>query len=196
MADENNGNRMKVIGIGCLALLGLGLIAIFIVASSYNGLVKLDQGVKSAWSQVENQLQRRYDLIPNLVETVKGYATHEKEVFEKVTEARSRWAAASTTQDKVKAAGEVESSLSRLLLVAENYPQLQASANFKELHYSLEGTENRIATERMRYNEAVQDYNTAIRTFPTVVLASMFHFQEAAYFKAAEQAKEVPKVKF
>ena len=186
----------KMLGFALLGIVGVVVLMALYVWSAYNGLVRLDQGVQNAWSQVENQLQRRYDLIPNLVETVKGYAKHEAEVFEKVTEARSRWAGASGASDKAAAATNVESSLSRLLLVAENYPQLQASQNFRDLHFSLEGTENRLATERMRFNDAVRDFNTAIRVFPSNLIAGRFGFKEAAYFKVEERAKENPKVKF
>jgi len=163
----------------------------------YNGLVGRDQNVKQSWAQVENQLQRRYDLIPNLVETVKGYATHEKELFENVTKARSAWAGAKTPSEKVAAANEVEGTLSRLMVVVENYPQLRASENFRALQDELAGTENRVAVERMRYNDAVQEYNTVARSVPTVFFVGLFGFdKEKAFFKAVEGAKEAPKVKF
>jgi len=167
------------------------------VVSVYNGLVGLDQSVKTNWAQVENQLQRRYDLIPNLVATVKGYATHEKELFENVTKARSAWAGAQTQGQKVAAANQVEGALARLMVVVENYPQLQASANFRALQDELAGTENRLAVARQRFNEAVQSYNTTAKSIPTVFFVRMFGFDsEKVFFKAAEGAKEAPKVKF
>jgi LemA protein len=167
------------------------------VVSVYNGLVGLDQSVKTNWAQVENQLQRRYDLIPNLVATVKGYASHEKELFENVTKARSAWAGAQTQGQKVAAANQVEGALARLMVVVENYPQLQASANFRALQDELAGTENRLAVARQRFNEAVQSYNTTAKSIPTVFFVRMFGFDsEKVFFKAAEGAKEAPKVKF
>jgi len=184
-------------------LIALGVIVLIIViataslAGIYNGIVSKHETITAKWAQVENQLQRRNDLIPNLVNTVKGYAGHEKTVFEDVTNARSQWAKAGTTEEKVKAAGAVDSALSRLLMVAENYPELKASQNFLTLQDQLEGTENRIAVERMRYNEAVQDYNITVRTFPGNFIAGMFGYKPAAeYFKAEEKAKTVPEVKF
>ena len=177
-------------------LLAVVVVGGFVV-SVYNGLVGLDQSVKTNWAQVENQLQRRYDLIPNLVATVKGYATHEKELFENVTKARSAWAGAQTQGQKVAAANQVEGALARLMVVVENYPQLQASANFRALQDELAGTENRLAVARQRFNEAVQSYNTTARSIPTVFFVRMFGFDsEKVFFKAAEGAKEAPKVKF
>lgn len=167
------------------------------VVSVYNGLVGLDQMVKTNWAQVENQLQRRYDLIPNLVSTVKGYASHEKELFENVTKARSAWAGAQTQSQKVAAANQVEGALARLMVVVENYPQLQASANFRALQDELAGTENRLAVARQRFNEAVQTYNTSAKSIPTVFFVRLFGFDsEKTFFKATEGAQEAPKVKF
>lgn len=164
---------------------------------TYNGLVGKDQGVKQSWSQVENQLQRRYDLIPNLVETVKGYARHEKETFENITKARSAWASAGNTGDKVRAANQLEGTISKLLLVAENYPLLQAAPNFRALQDELAGTENRIAVERMRYNEAVQAYNMTAKRIPTLFVVGLMGFdREKTFFEAPKEAKEAPKVKF
>ena len=169
----------------------------FFCVSIYNGLVGMDQNVKQNWAQVENQLQRRYDLIPNLVETVKGYAAHEKETFENITKARSAWAGAQNTTEKVAAANQMEGALARLMLVVENYPQLQAAPNFRALQDELAGTENRLAVARMRYNEAVQSYNTSARRVPTVFFVRFFGFDsEKQFFKAQEPAKEAPKVKF
>ena len=181
----------------------LGIVVILIVALGffsvgiYNNLVGMDQNVKQNWAQVENQLQRRYDLIPNLVETVKGYATHEKTTFEDIAKARTAWAGAQSTTAKVAAANQMEGALARLMVVVEIYPQLQAAANFRALQDELSGTENRLAVARMRYNEAVQSYNVSARRIPTVLFVRMFGFDgEKAFFKAQEAAKEAPKVKF
>lgn len=175
------------------------------VKGTYNTMVTQDEGVKTAWSQVENQYQRRMDLIPNLVNTVKGYATHEKETLEGVVSARAE--ATKTTIDpsnlneesmkKFQAAqGELSSALSRLMLVIERYPDLKANQNFSELQVQLEGTENRISVERKRFNETAQSYNTYIRSFPTNILAGMFGFQPKAYFSAESGAEKAPKVEF
>ena len=175
------------------------------VKGTYNTMVTQDEGVKTAWSQVENQYQRRMDLIPNLVNTVKGYATHEKETLEGVVSARAE--ATKTTIDpsnlneesmkKFQAAqGELSSALSRLMLVIERYPDLKANQNFSELQAQLEGTENRISVERKRFNETAQSYNTYIRSFPTNILAGMFDFQPKAYFSAESGAEKAPKVEF
>ena len=175
------------------------------VKGTYNTMVTQDEGVKTAWSQVENQYQRRMDLIPNLVNTVKGYATHEKETLEGVVSARAE--ATKTTIDpsnlneesmkKFQAAqGELSSALSRLMLVIERYPDLKANQNFSELQAQLEGTENRISVERKRFNETAQSYNTYIRSFPTNILAGMFSFQPKAYFSAESGAEKAPKVEF
>ena len=175
------------------------------VKGTYNTMVTQDEGVKTAWSQVENQYQRRMDLIPNLVNTVKGYATHEKETLEGVVSARAE--ATKTTIDpsnlneesmkKFQAAqGELSSALSRLMLVIERYPDLKANQNFSELQAQLEGTENRISVERKRFNATAQSYNTYIRSFPTNILAGMFGFQPKAYFSAESGAEKAPKVEF
>ena len=172
------------------------LIPLLYLRGTYNGLVTMDEGVKAAWAQVENQLQRRYDLIPNYVETVKGYAAHEKEVLMGVTEARSRVAGAAKVSDKIQANNELSSALSRLLVVVERYPDLKANANFIRLQDELAGTENRIAVERRRYNETVKDYNVKIRQFPTNLVAGMFGFEKAAFFEVPKDRQEAPKVKF
>jgi len=156
----------------------------------------LDQSVKSAWAQVENQLQRRYDLIPNLVETVKGYAKQEKDVMIEVTNARAKVGGAATVPDKIAANNELSGALSRLLLVVEKYPDLKSNQNFLHLQDELAGTENRIAVERMRYNEAVKIYNQTIKSFPANLIAGMFGFKEAAFFDAPREAKTAPKVQF
>lgn len=181
-------------------LLGFVVVIVLVVisfVSVYNGIVTKHETITAKWAQVENQLQRRNDLIPNLVNTVKGYAAHEKTVFENITKARSQWAQANTLEDKVKAAGAIDAALARLLLVVENYPNLKADQTFLKLMDELSGTENRIAVERMRYNEAVRDYNITVRMFPGNVIAGMFGYQRATeYFKAEEKAKAVPEVKF
>ncbi len=180
----------------------IGLIAVAVViglvfASSYNSIVSKHETITAKWAQVENQLQRRSDLIPNLVNTVKGYAAYEKGVFEEVTAARSQWAKAGTVDEKIKAAGMVDSALSRLLAVVENYPNLKADQSFLKLMDELAGTENRIAVERMRYNDAVRDYNITVRMLPGNIVAGMFGYKPATeYFKAEESAKKVPEVKF
>ena len=185
---------------GCLVVGGVVVLILVIAGMSlagiYNRLVAQDQQVKAAWAQVQNVLQRRADLIPNLVETVKGYATHEKEVFENVAEARSRLAGATSPREAAAANAGLTSALGRLLAIAENYPALKANENFIRLQDELAGTENRIAVERMRYNEAVQAFNTSIKRFPTNFLARMLGFSEKEYFEAEPGAQEAPKVKF
>jgi LemA protein len=181
-------------------LIALAIIAVLIIISSisvYNTIVSKHETITAKWAQVENQLQRRNDLIPNLVNTVKGYAGYEKTVLEDVTNARSAWAKASTVEEKVKVASQTDAALARLLLVVENYPDLKADQTFLRLMDELSGTENRIAVERMRYNEAVRDYNITVRTFPGNFIAGMFGYKPATeYFKAEERAKTVPEVKF
>jgi LemA protein len=162
----------------------------------YNSMVSMKEAVNAAWSQVENQLQRRNDLIPNLVETTKGYAAHEKEIFESVANARAKLIGAGSRDEKIDAANGLSSALSRLLVLAERYPDLKADKQFARLSDELAGTENRIATERKRYNEVVQEYNTYIQKFPAVFTARMFGFQPEKYFEAPESAKQVPQVKF
>jgi LemA protein len=172
------------------------LIPFFYFKGTYNSLVTMDEEIKGAWAQVENQLQRRYDLIPNLVETVKGYAAHEREVFVQVTEARSKVAGAGSVSDKIDANNSLSAALSRLLVVVERYPELKANTNFIRLQDELAGTENRIAVERRRYNEMVKAFNARIRTFPTNLLAGMFGFEQATYFEVPQERQEAPKVTF
>jgi LemA protein len=186
--------RTLVIVIAVLVL--IILIPFLYLRGTYNSLVTMDEGVKAAWAQMENQLQRRYDLIPNYVETVKGYAAHEKEVLMGVTEARSRVAGAEKVSDKIQANNELSSALSRLLVVVERYPDLKANTNFIRLQDELAGTENRISVERRRYNETVKDYNVKIRQFPTNLIAGMFGFEKAAFFEVPKEKQEAPKVKF
>lgn len=177
----------------------MAVILVIIAAmavSGYNGLVGMNENVNGKWAQVENQLQRRADLIPNLVSTVKGYAAHEQEAIKAVSDARARLAGAQTPATKAEANGELTGALSRLLMVAENYPNLKADQNFKALQDELAGTENRMAVARQDYNNAVQIFNTKIRTFPTSIYAGMLGFDQKEYFKAEEGKKEVPEVKF
>ncbi len=188
-----------------IVVLVLLAIVVWSVMSSYNRMVEKEQGVESQWAQVENVYQRRADLIPNLVNTVKGYATHEKETLTEVINARSK--ATSTTIDPTKLNAQniqqfqqmqdnLSSALSRLMVVVERYPDLKANQNFLELQAQLEGTENRIATERRRFNEVAQEYNTYIKKFPKNIFAGMFGFEAKAYFKAQEGAEKAPEVKF
>lgn len=184
-----------------LVVLGVLLLAALLIGGSLmttkNELVTEREAVKAAWSQVDVVLQRRLDLIPNLVETVKGAATHEEKTIGEVTEARAAMMGAKTPQEKINANSQLDGALGRLMLVVENYPNLKANENFLRLQDELAGTENRIAVERRKYNEVVQKYNTDIELFPKNIAASLFGFQrEDAYFKADTAAKEAPKVKF
>ena len=186
------------------------LIAVIAIAtiwgvSAYNGLVKMDESVNTAWSNVENQYQRRADLIPNLVNTVKGYAAHEKETLEAVMAARSKATQMTVDADNLtpeklqeyqKAQGEIGAALGRLLAITENYPDLKANQNFMELQAQLEGTENRISVERRNFNEVAREYNTSIRTFPKTLSAGMCGFDKRPYFEAEEGANKAPEVKF
>ena len=174
----------------------LGLLALPLSGCSYNRFVTQEEAIKAAWAQVENQLQRRNDLIPNLVETVKGIASQEQQVFGDIAASRAKLAGARTPEETMAAANEQSSALSRLLVVVENYPQLRSNESFNRLMDELSGTENRIAVERMRYNEAVQAYNTARRQFPANVTAKVFGFQEHEFFEAPPEAKQVPRVNF
>jgi len=184
-----------LIGFGIIFL--IAIIVLMGLVGIYNGIVSRHETITAKWAQVENQLQRRNDLIPNLVNTVKGYAAHEKTVLEEITNARSQWAKAGSVEEKVKAAGAIDSALGRLLLITENYPNLKADQTFLKLMDELSGTENRISVERMRYNDAVRDYNVTVRMFPGNIIAGMFGFKTATeYFKAEEKAKTVPEVKF
>ena len=195
---------MKKLSIPVIIIAVVAVIAIMCV-SAYNSLVSSEESVDTAWSQVENVYQRRADLIPNLVNTVKGYAAHEKETLEGVVSARAK--ATQMTIDptnltpeaieKFQAAqGELGSALGKLLAITENYPDLKSNENFKELQAQLEGTENRIAVERKKFNETAQVYNTSIRKFPRSIVASMFGFERKPYFKAQEGAEQAPTVQF
>ena len=177
-------------------LMVVALVATGSTGCSYNKFVGQEEAIKAQWAQVENQLQRRNDLIPNLVETVKGYATHEESVYKDIADARSRLLAAKSPEETIAAANQQSSALGRLLAVVENYPQLKANEQFNRLMDELSGTENRIAVERMRYNEKVQEYDTKRRQFPANLTAKMFGFKEYPFFQAPPEAKQVPKVNF
>jgi LemA protein len=172
------------------------LVALGLSGCSYNRFTSQEEAIKAQWSQVENQLQRRNDLIPNLVATVKGYASHEQQVFQAVADSRAKLSGARSPAETIEAANQQTAALARLLAIVENYPQLKADAQFNRLMDELAGTENRIAVERMRYNERVQEYNTARRQFPSNVTAKMFGFKEYPYFQAPAEAKQLPKVDF
>ena len=190
-------SKGKIILVSVLVVLLLVAVSLYgFFKGTYNNFVTLDEAVKGSWAQVENQLQRRFDLIPNLVETVKGYAKQEKDVLVEVTNARARVGGANTVPDKIKANNELSGALSRLLVVVERYPDLKSNQNFMRLQDELAGTENRIAVERKRYNDAVRVYNVAIRSFPANLLAGMFGFNAGTFFEAPAAAKAAPQVKF
>jgi LemA protein len=193
---------MKKSTIIIIAVIGVAVVWAII---GYNGMVKADEAVSTAWSNVENQYQRRADLIPNLVNTVKGYAAHEKETLDAVVSARTRATQVTVNADDLtpeklqefqKAQGEVGAALGRLLAITESYPDLKANQNFLELQAQLEGTENRISVERRNFNEVAKSYNTSIRTFPKNILAGMFGFEKRPYFEAQEGADKAPEVQF
>src|SRR5262245_34621239 len=171
-------------------------LALGLAGCGYNTMVSQRESVDAAWAQVQNQLQRRNDLIPNLVEVTKGYAAHERTIFEAVANARGRLLAGGTREEQIAAATELTGALGRLLAIAERYPDLKANTQFAKLSDELAGTENRIAVERMRYNDAVRTYNSTIKTFPNMIYASSVGFTEQKYFEVPEAAKQVPKVDF
>lgn len=179
-----------------LILLVIVVVLFMWVSGTYNSLVKKNEEVKTQQSNIQTQLQRRADLIPNLVNTVKGYAAHEKEVIQSVSDARAKLAGARTTGEALNADAELNQALSRLLVVVENYPDLKANANFRDLQAELEGTENRITIARKDYNNAARDYNTSIKKFPSVIFANIFGFSEVPYFEAAPGSEKVPEVNF
>ena len=184
--------KSSIVGLVVIAI----IIIIAIIVSSYNGIVAKAEEVDNKFSIIDTQLQRRADLIPNLVNTVKGYAKQEQEIINSVTEARAKLAGATTVADKAKADDELTSALNRLMVVVENYPDLKSSQNFIQLSDELAGTENRIATARRDYNEAVKEYNLKIKKFPTNLMAGMFGYEQREYFEASEQSKEAPNVNF
>ncbi|MCX7653600.1 MAG: LemA family protein [Fervidobacterium sp.] len=186
---------MKKSTLVILVVLVIVLITVFWIIGAYNKMVELEQKVQASYSQIQNQLQRRADLIPNLVETVKGYAAQEREIFEALANARAKLAGAQTPQEQATANQELSSVLSRLLVVVENYPTLKSDANFRQLMDELAGTENRIAVARKDYNDAVREYNTLIKRFPYFFIAGN-RFVEKQYFEAKPEAEQVPNVKF
>ncbi|MDD1750491.1 MAG: LemA family protein [Methanothrix sp.] len=188
------GMKIALIVVGIIALLGFMVVSWGI--GEYNKVIAMDENVKASWAQVENQLKRRYDLIPNLMETVKGYAKHEKEIFENIAEARTKYFQAKDIKEKVQASNQLEGVLSRLLMLKETYPQLKANESFLKLQDSLEGTENRIAVERKRYNESVQMLNTYRRTFMGKFIAALAGVSAAEYYNLPEGQAEAPKIKF
>lgn len=187
---------MKKKGIIIAVIVGLVVILGIALISMNNNLVSMEAEVDAELANIDTYLQRRADLIPNLVNTVKGYAAHEKEALDSVTEARAKLAGASTVEEKAEADSALTTALNNLLVIVENYPDLKASANFTQLADELAGTENRIATARRDYNDAVQSYNTAIRKFPNSLIAGMFGFEQKEYFQASSGAENVPNVEF
>lgn len=188
--------RMSTVAIAVIAILLVIIIPVSWYVSGRNGLITLEQELEGSWAQVENQMQRRYDLIPNLVETVKGYASQEEEIFTQIAEARSRLSGATDPQAASQASGQIESALSRLLVVVENYPELKSNANFIALQDELAGTENRLAIARMNYNDMVKDFNTQIRLFPRSIIASGMGLEKQEYFQISEGATQAPSVSF
>lgn len=185
----------KIVGpIGIIVIILVVLALLFI--PKYNSLVTAEESVDSKWAQVENQLQRRYDLIPNLVESVKGYANHEKEVIASITEARAQMGSAQSPKEQAVANDALNGALSRLLVVVENYPNLKADANFRQLMDELAGTENRLAVAREDYNNEVQTFNKTVKRFPGNLIAGMFGFEQKEYFKAAAGAEQAPSIDF
>src|SRR3954447_20734845 len=187
---------MKMTRRALMQTVALAVAALPLTGCSYNTFVSQEQAIKAQWAQVENQLQRRNDLIPNLVETTKGFAQHEEAVYKDIAEARSRLLAAKTPDESIAAANQQTSALGRLLAVVESYPQLKANEQFNRLMDELAGTENRLSVERMRYNERVQEYNTARRQFPGNMTAKAFGFKDYPFFEVPPEAKQVPKVNF
>lgn len=187
-----NKNLLVVLGV----IVALVLVVGGWLMSGYNRVVTMDENVKTAWAQVDNQLKRRYDLIPNLVETVKGYAAHEKGIFEHLADARTKYFQAQDVKGKIEASGQLEQALSRLLVLRETYPQLKANETFLKMMDSLEGTENRLSVERKRYNDAVRTLNTYVRTVFGRFFASLAGVSKAEYYQVPEAEKAAPKVKF
>jgi LemA protein len=179
-----------------ILVVALSVLVALLIAATFNRLVRLRNRAENAWAQIDVQLKRRSDLIPNLVETVKGYASHERETFEAVTQARARAQGAGSVEERAQAENALSSALGRLLAVAEAYPELRASENFQQLQGELGETENKIAVSRQVYNDTVLTFNTALETFPTNLIAGMLGFHERTYFEAGEAAREAPQVRF
>src|ERR1700733_10900007 len=196
MRAELRGLAMQITRRTATAMVLLTLAANAMSGCSYNSFVTEEEAIKSQWAQVENQLQRRNDLIPNLVESVKGYAQHEESVYKDIADARAKLLAAKSPDETIQAANQQTGALGRLLAVVESYPQLKANEQFNRLMDELSGTENRIAVERMRYNERIQEYNTSRRQFPGNLTAKIFSFKEYPFFEAPAEARQVPKVSF
>ena len=192
----SRANPWIVVGLVLGAILLVVLFLAGYVRTTYNDMVSQQEQIKTAWAQVENQLQRRFDLIPNYVEAVKGYAKQETTIFTEIADARARIGGAQTVPDKIAANNELSGALARLLVIVERYPELKSSENFMRLQDELSGTENRIAVERMRYNETVRTYNIRVRQFPANLVASAFNFEQHPLFEAPAAAKEAPKVRF
>ncbi len=191
---EPSGMKPVWIVLGVIAVIAIG--AAGMAVSTWNGLVAMDTDITAKWAQIDNQLQRRADLIPNLVETVKGFASQERAVIDSVTSARAKLAGAGSVPERMAASNELSSALSRLLVVVENYPNLKSDATFARLMDELAGTENRLAVERKRYNDAVQAYTVAIRKFPAALIASSMGFRDRPFFEAPAGARQAPQVKF
>jgi len=191
---------MKPVWIVVGVILAVIVLVVVVVGgtfvSKWNQLVTMDTDIKAKWAQVDNQLQRRNDLIPNLVETVKGFAGQEKSIMESIANARAKMAGGGSVQDRIAASNELSSALGRLLVVVENYPQLKSNVTFNRLMDELAGTENRLSVERKRYNDSVQVYNTTIRQFPSNLIASVLGFKEQPFFQVPEAARQAPQVKF
>jgi LemA protein len=191
----SGGTKIAIVIVFIIAIVGMGIAGYGI--GKYNQAISLDEKVKTQWAQVDNQLKRRYDLIPNLVETVKGYAKHEKELFENIASARTKYFQPNqTTDQKIAASKQMDGLLSRLLLLKETYPQLKANQSFLKLQDSIEGTENRISVERKRYNDAALELNTFARSFPSSFFAALAGVKQATYYEVPAEQKETPKVKF
>jgi LemA protein len=193
--DNTNQSFFARYKTGIIVVLILVVVAIWAV-SSYNFFVRSGESITAQWSQVENQYQRRFDLIPNIVSTVKGYASHEQAIIAEITEARTRYAGATTADAKAQAASQLEAGLGRLLVIAEQYPALQSAPLFKDLMTTLEGTENRISVERMKYNDLVRVFDTKIKTFPSSIVAAVFGVEERAYFDVPAENQVNPQVQF
>ncbi len=183
-------------GKGILIVLAVVLVIGFMFGSSYNNLVGLNEEAEGAWAQVENQLKRRADLIPNLIEVVKGFAAQEKDILSNISEARTKYAGANTPEEFAQADESLTSAVRSLNVIVENYPELKSNQVFQDLQAELAGTENRIATERMRYNEVITAYNSKIGKIPTKIMAGMFGFDKKQYFEISDEESEVPKVEF